>query len=77
MSPDVVKFPIGSEVFHKCSEDLGIVIGIMYRESGIMYEVVWSNVSGGTWHQPCELQKEPVKTSEITGDEEDDDKEFN
>ena len=70
MSPDAVKYPIGSEVFHKCEEGVGIVKGILFRESGTLYEVVWNCSGEGCFHEQCELQKEPITRSEITGNDE-------
>lgn len=76
MSPELVKYQIGSTVYHKCSEDMGIVTAIVFRENGVEYGVVWSNVGGEQWHHSVELQKEPVELSEPNGKDDDDNEEW-
>lgn len=38
---ETVKFPIGSRVYHTVDDDPGLVVGVLFRDSDVWYEVVW------------------------------------
>lgn len=69
MSSDVVLYCIGDEVYHRTSSDVGIVIGILMREYGTVYGVVWSNAGNECWHYSVELVKEKPVVGVNTKDE--------
>jgi hypothetical protein len=58
MNPDVVIFSIGDEVYHKTSDDMGVVTGILTREDGVTYGVMWDKECDECWHYKCELVRE-------------------
>ncbi len=58
MQPDTPRFNYGSLVYHRTSgEDAGVITGLLYRPSGMLYEVAWGHCSTDLHHE-CELTLE-------------------
>jgi heat shock protein HspQ len=56
---DATKFNLGDIVYHRVSEEKGIVTGIMYRPHGVVYYVTWDhNSEGAAWD--VELSSEKI-----------------
>lgn len=55
--PDSPAYSIGTLIYHKTEETPGILTGLIYRESGITYEVTWQSRIIEE-HQACELTVE-------------------
>jgi len=57
---DTVKFSIGQMVYFKANaEKCGMVVGILYRESGVTIAVTWDDLTE-RWHSQFELSSEKV-----------------
>jgi hypothetical protein len=54
---DVPLYNLGDTIYHKTSEDMGIIIGIIYRPGTMLYQVVWEGLSTED-HYECELTLE-------------------
>lgn len=53
-----VAYQIGDIVYSRVESDArGVVVGIIFRQTGVMYLVAW-NTSGEERHYDCELQRE-------------------
>lgn len=59
MKPDVATFRLGQTVYHKVDEDPGIVVAVCFRDTGVMYQVVWKG-RVVDWHYGIELSTERV-----------------
>ena len=55
--PDSPAHQVGALIYHKTEETPGILTGLIYRESGITYEVTWQSRIVEE-HQACELTAE-------------------
>lgn len=59
MSKDTVAFAIGDIVYHVVDDDPGIVTAIIYRDTGVTYEVTWTGRMVDD-HTGIELSRERV-----------------
>lgn len=67
---DVPAFNYGELVYHKTGESPGIISGVLYRESGMAYEVTWRG-RVTEYHTACELTREkPVMEKNYRGEDE-------
>jgi hypothetical protein len=55
---DSVKFKLGQTVYFVAGEQRGILTGIVFRPSHVMYLVTWGNDLSERWHNECELSAE-------------------
>ncbi len=74
MNKDTVQHALGDIVYHVVDEDPGVVTGIIYRDTGVSYEVTWAGRIVDD-HTAIELSKERVynprskeKDTDKTGD---------
>lgn len=59
MMKDVVKFQIGQTVYHKLnSEHPGIVTGILFRPSSVIYIITWGCDKNEKYHYDVEITEE-------------------
>lgn len=43
---NTIKFPLGSDVYHKISNAQGVITGIVLRPGAIVYYVSWGHAQG-------------------------------
>ena len=41
MSPDSPTYKIGEMVYHKTEDTPGVIVGLLYKSSGLLYQVSW------------------------------------
>jgi len=54
---DAVKFEIGSVVYHRADGKRGIITGILFRPTGVLYSVAFG-MNNEAWAYECELTVE-------------------
>lgn len=56
---DTVKFTLGQTIYFKVKpEHVGMVTGILYRHTGVIYLVTWGHDMAERYHYECELTSE-------------------
>ena len=52
MAPDIPRFAYGAYVYHKtCGDEVGLVTGLIYRPTGLLYEVTWGRGDTSPHHE--------------------------
>lgn len=41
MSPDSPTYKLGEMVYHKTEDTPGVIVGLLYKSSGLLYQVAW------------------------------------
>jgi len=41
MSPDSPTYKLGEIVYHKTEDTPGVIVGLLYKSSGLLYQVSW------------------------------------
>lgn len=67
MRADVPRFALGELVFHKTDDTPGVIVGLVYRPGGMVYEVTWQGRITES-HYECELTTDKPEYSQKEND---------